>query len=137
MRKFDFIIQTLMILTALILTLAGIITQKEVLLFQLLCLQLLIGPWQYISSLIALIINRKHPPSLYSKLIAVHFATASLYLLITILITGYLSDGFYQMWIMAIPWLLALFYYILSFLSVRRHHKYDSHKGGFLPHIKL
>ena len=137
MRKFDLIIQTLMILAALILILSGIIARQEVPLLQVMCLQLLIGPWQYISSLINWIINLGHPPSLYKRLIAVHLTTASLYLLTTILITGYLGDGFYQVWMIIIPWLLALFYYILSFLSVRRHHKYDSHKGGFLPHIKL
>ena len=137
MKKFDFIVQTLIVLVALILILTGVIAQREVPLFQLMCLQLLIGPWQYISSLITWIKNLGHPPSLYKKLIAVHLAVASLYLLITILITGYLGDGFYQVWMIVIPWLLALFYYTLSFLSVRRHHKYDSHKGSFLPHIRL
>ena len=137
MKNFDFVFQTLVIALTLVFVLAGIFRDGEIPLFPLICAQLVIGPWQFFGSLIRYTRYLKYPSSLYKTLLSVHFITSTLYLLITFLLMDFVSNNFFQIWIMIIPWVLALFYYVLSYLKVKRYRKYHRHKGGFLPHLKL
>lgn len=123
MRKIDFIVQTFMIMLAPIFLLAGIIGNPGMPLTELLYAQLFIGPWQFFGSLITWIKNLKQPSSLFKSLISIHLTASTIYLFLTLLLIDFISDGFFHIWITVIPWLLALFYYVLSYLRIKRYHK--------------
>ena len=137
MKNLDFAFQTFVIALTLVFVLAGIFRDGEITLLPLICAQLFIGPWQFFGSSIRYAKYRKHPSSQYKTLLSVHFITSTLYLLITFLLMDFVSNNFFQIWIMIIPWVLALYYYVLSYLKVKGYRKYHRHKGGFLPHLKL
>ena len=137
MRKFDLIVQTLTILLALILALKGFIETQEIPVFYILCIQLILGPWQFFGSFIHWFKNLKNAPSLFKTLISSHFIISVLYLSLTLLLRNYFGNSFFLGWVTVIPWLLAFLYYTICYLRFRRHTKYHSQKGGFLPHLKL
>lgn len=137
MRKFDFITQTVIIAATLIFIVTGLVREGKIQWFTVIFAQLFIGPWQFLGSSIKYARSLKNPPSLYKTLLSTHFITSTLYLLITLLVMDFVEGHFFQIWIMVIPWILALFYYVLSYLKLRGRHKYHHHKGGFLPHLKL
>ncbi len=136
MRKFDFIIQSLIIGLGFVFTLSGLFRSGEFYWFFLIYAQLFLGPWQFVSSLVNYIAALNQPASLYKNLVTIHLYLSVLYLTLTGGLMALYNFEPSLSWIMIIPWLLGLYYYVLSYLKIKRQHRYQR-RGRFLPHLKL
>lgn len=99
----------------------------------ILYMQLFLGPWQYIGSLISVVVRAP----LYKQK-AIHLVVSSLYLLTLILISkSPVSDslsGYVVVGGLTVPaCALAIYYYTLTWRWARQR----SHNGKFLPHINF
>ena len=137
MKKFDFIIQSLIIGLAFGFSFFGFSREGEFYWFFFMYAQLFLGPWQFISSLINFIAAFNRPTSTYKNLVNIHLSLSVLYLSLTGGLTVFTKFEPSLVWIMIIPWLLGTFYYILSYLKIKGYSKYHRQNGSFLSHLKL
>lgn len=128
MKYIDLIIQTLIIAAGLFWILS---TSHSDSIFMILIIQMFLGPWQYLSSLVSSIARGR-----YRKAKGVHLILSTLYLLMLFASPLELSDstqlivGF-----LIIPsWMLGIYYYVLSWKCVIRQ---ANKQSKFLPHTSF
>ena len=127
-KYIDFSVQSLMFVAVLVILLGQIGGSDAILL--VLWMQLLVGPWQVISSLISIGLRRR----MY-RLKAAHLVASAIYL------TGLLTSPLRQLGesetliILMVPaWTLAVFYYVLTILATFQR---PARQSSFLPHTSF
>ena len=132
MKYVDFGIQSLLLLMGVVVTLASVIMGDKDWLFGILYMQLLLGPWQYVGSLLCIAAGAR-----YSNERKTHFFISTLYLLLLIAgskssITQDLSGPVILVSLTVPACALALYYYLITWGWV-----FPRYKGQFLPHINF
>lgn len=133
MKSIDFLIQTAVLLATLVLALAGF-ADRSMWLFVMLA-QLFIGFWQYVGGIVWLIAY----PKIKSRRIYIVVATA--YLIVLFLgaeyynmINRFSHNIWYGAYVFGLPWLLAIYYYVITWRSVILK---SGKLSKFLPHISF
>ncbi|MBA4055133.1 MAG: hypothetical protein C0490_10500 [Marivirga sp.] len=126
MKYFDFSVQTILIS----LTIIVLITSQSGLVPAILTMQILVGSWQILSALFLVISMAR-----FQRLRMIHLLTSVIYLAILpgIMMTN-LSPGLMTFLFMVPAWCLAMFYYIITAITL---FKRPYGKGSFLPHLSF
>ena len=129
MRGFDFLIQTATLLATLVLVFMAW-EDRDMWLF-VMVLQFVIGTWQYVSGAIWLMAY----PKVRSR--RIHMMLATIYLIIlftTAMINHVDGNKFYAVYVFGLPWLLAMYYYLISWRTVFPK---AGRLSKFLPHVSF
>ncbi|MEO1050895.1 MAG: hypothetical protein AAFX87_09715 [Bacteroidota bacterium] len=133
MRTLSAIVQSLLIAIALGLLITVITTGNTGYFFGLLYVQLFLGPWQYFSSLFNLH-RLKKQPKWFRDGIRIHLGASTLYLTSLFLMSdGTMSKALMIIMVFSIPWLLGIFYFLLTIKRLRS----PKRTGSFLPHVSF
>jgi len=127
MRKFDFVAQTIMMVGAIVSV--AVLIADESAGFWLIILQFFVGCWQMLSASISLLASRNQ-----LTLRLIHFGLAVIYLLFVYVVAvsiPSLKPG--SLLTFGLPWLLACFYYFITWRSAYP----KSGKSSFLPHLSF
>lgn len=92
--------------------------------------QMVIGPWQMISSGISIVTR-----AALWRMKIIHFAIALTYILSLIYLfsSDPIGQEIFMNWFLTVPaWILAFYYYFLTWVWVIRA---NTRQGGFLPHL--
>ena len=131
MKYIDFIIQSLIMLGALVFGVVGAVTSPDVF-AMILMIQFYLGCWQFTSSVISLITRAAHfkAKSIYITMVVIYLL--SLYATLN---NGFDISHFIIKLYWTIPaWSLAIYYYVITWQWV-----FPKTTGGgkFLPHINF
>ncbi len=129
MKYLDVIVQTLIILLGLVVVIMSFVLQESDWMFSILYAQLLLGPWQMLSSIVSVIV--KAP--LY-KAKQYHLILSSIYLVVLMIIGISLPMLASIAFLLILPWALAIYYYVLSWKTIFPSTKRN---GSFLPNLSF
>jgi len=134
MKYIDFGIQTLIFGFAVVLLIMGI-TEQDWLIYVFLA-QLFMGPWQFFSSLISVLVSAELHREKRVHLVLSSIYLAALFVGSTIgqTIEQNLSKEAVLLLVIVPPWLLAGYYYFLTYTWAFRLQR---HAGTFLRHINF
>jgi len=134
MRYIDFTVQTLLILLGIFLLLLNMSYGEWP--FSLLIVQMFLGPWQVFSSISGVVAR-----GAAHKAKRFHLVASVLYFLVMVFANGIASTLGYQWsdatimsYLIIPPWILALFYYRITWRIAFPNYKKNS---NFLPHINF
>lgn len=125
MRYLDLITQTLVISITAIVALFG----GADLIYAILLAQLVLGPWQLLSSFVSVVLKSNQ-----YKLKALHLLISFTYLVVLHKGRDQFPGTFYMLLLTIPAWSLALYYYFLTAIEVFRR---PGGGGKFLPHLSF
>ena len=138
MRKLDLVLQSLFVLVGVAIALGAIFTWDRDLLFFLLPLQMILGPYQIIGAVINLMFPGAHRGSNFKQHLLVYLGLSIAYFSFLgiateagwpVLYSGHVS---YLPTLVMLPWTLGLYYYHACWKKVLDHRP---SQGKFLPHV--
>ncbi|HEY8936691.1 MAG TPA: hypothetical protein VIM65_15790 [Cyclobacteriaceae bacterium] len=130
MKRFDFLVQTMLILLGLILGLTSSVNKEFF--GMILLIQLLLGPWQIISALFYIGLKTS-----FKKGRQWHLIISSFYLIIIYALANYFKRPdplMIKIALTIIPWSLALLYYYITWRTTFPKQEKSS---SFLPHLNF
>lgn len=135
MRYIDLLVQSVILILAIVLTSLGI--GKDDFWIALLFFQFLIGAWQLLSSVVSVLKHRSGSPKKF------HFTLSLIYLAILFVTTAILRmvaadnslpEWLWRTYLIGPPWILAIYHYMLTWRMMFSRYKKSS---NFLPHINF
>ena len=111
MRKLDFAIQTLLLLSALLFLITGLLIDKG-LFIMIWLVQFFIGCWQIISAF-ATSVNSNHGNPIRTKMIRIYWAAVLVYFVILAALLFALPEIIGITWFFT-AWLIAIYYYVFT-----------------------
>ncbi len=135
MRKIDIIIQSIMIWPMLLFyTLSTMQPSGHEWLFIIMCIQLILGPWQLISALVKIIVNWSSRNSAGYQLLLAYAILVVTYFS-TLVFLNNLNDVGLIIIYAVVPTIIGLYYYVITIKFT--NDSAPKKLSGFLPHISF